>query len=40
MGTFLENNLMNDNGASLKVIIDTIKNTAKSCSNKRTFEKL
>ncbi len=40
MGTFLENNLMNDKGASLKVIIDTIKNTAKSCSNKRTFEKL
>ena len=40
MGTFLENNLMNDNGASLKVIIDTIKETARSCNNKRTFEKI
>jgi len=40
MGTFLENNLMNDKGASLKDIIDTIKDTAKNSNNRRTFKKL
>ena len=40
MGTFLENNIMNDKGASLKVIIDEIKETAKNCGNQKTFQKL
>ena len=40
MGTFLENNIMNDKGASLKVIIDEIKKTAKNCGNQKTFQKL
>jgi len=29
MGTFIENNVLKDNGNSLKVIIDEIKNTGK-----------
>jgi phosphoglycerol geranylgeranyltransferase len=40
MGTFLENNLMKDKGASLKVIIDEIKDTAKNSNNRRTFKKI
>jgi phosphoglycerol geranylgeranyltransferase len=40
MGTFLENNIMNDKGASLKIIIDEIKETAKNCGNQKTFHKL
>ncbi len=40
MGTFLENNLMKDKGASLKVIIDAIKDTAKNSNNRRTFQKI
>jgi len=31
MGTFLEDNILKDNGTSLKVIIDEIKNTGKEC---------
>ena len=30
MGTFIENNVLKDNGNSLKVIIDEIKNTGKT----------
>jgi len=40
MGTFLENNLTKDKGASLKVIIDEIKDTAKNSNNRRTFKKI
>jgi len=40
MGTFLENNLTKDKGASLKVIIDAIKDTAKNSNNRRTFQKV
>jgi phosphoglycerol geranylgeranyltransferase len=32
MGTFLENNIANDNGASLKEIIDEIKEAGKNCN--------
>ncbi|MHA1916296.1 MAG: phosphoglycerol geranylgeranyltransferase [Promethearchaeota archaeon] len=35
MGTFLENNLLKDNGTSLKVIIDEIKNCART--HKKNF---
>ena len=40
MGTFLENNLMKDKGASLKEIIDAIKDTAKNTKNKRKFQNI
>ena len=30
MGTFIENNVLKDNGNSLKVIIDEIKDTGKT----------
>jgi len=40
MGTFLENNLTKDKGASLKVIIYAIKDTAKNSNNRRTFQKV
>ncbi len=39
MGSFLENNLLKDKGASLKVIIDEIKETAIESENKK-FQKL
>lgn len=40
MGTFIEKNVIKDRGASLKVIIDAIKDTAKNSKNKKTFKKL
>ena len=39
MGSFLENNILNDNGASLKVIIDEIKNAGKKVCSKKNFKK-
>ncbi len=39
MGTFLETNILNDNGASLKVIIDEIKDEGKRVSSKKNFKK-
>ena len=40
MGSFLEDNIMNDKGASLKVIIDEIKETAKNLINRKFFQKM
>ena len=40
MGTFLENNLVSDKGASLKVIIDGIKEAGKEIIDKKKFKKL
>ena len=40
MGSFLEDNIMNDKGASLKVIIDEIKETAKNLINRKSFQKM
>jgi len=37
MSTFLEENILNDNGSSLKVIIDEIKDTGKSI--KKNYKK-
>ena len=39
MGSFLENNILNDNGASLKVIIDDIKDAGKRVCSKKNFKK-
>lgn len=39
MGSFLENNILKDNGASLKVIIDEIKDAGKKVCSKKNFEK-
>ncbi|MFX1393070.1 MAG: geranylgeranylglyceryl/heptaprenylglyceryl phosphate synthase [Promethearchaeota archaeon] len=39
MGSFLENNVIHDKGASLKVIIDEIKDAGKNLSSKKCFEK-
>ena len=40
MGTFLENNVVHDKGASLKVIIDEIKYAGKQVKEKKKFTKL
>lgn len=40
MGTYLENQIMNDKGASLKEIIDAIKVTAKNCEKRKFFQKM
>jgi len=40
MGTFLENNIVSDKGASLKVIIDEIKEAGKQVRNKKNFLKI
>ena len=40
MGTFLENNVVHDKGASLKVIIDEIKYAGKQVKEKKNFTKL
>ncbi|TFG04262.1 MAG: geranylgeranylglyceryl/heptaprenylglyceryl phosphate synthase [Promethearchaeota archaeon] len=40
MGTFLEKNLHNDKGASLKIIIDAIKDAAHDIKGKKTFPKV
>ncbi|MFX1259316.1 MAG: geranylgeranylglyceryl/heptaprenylglyceryl phosphate synthase [Promethearchaeota archaeon] len=40
MGTFLEKNILNDKGVSLKVIIDEIKRTGKKYCDKKNFAKL
>jgi phosphoglycerol geranylgeranyltransferase len=40
MGTYIENNINNDKGASLKEIINAIKNTAKNNKAKKTFQKI
>ncbi|MFX1592172.1 MAG: geranylgeranylglyceryl/heptaprenylglyceryl phosphate synthase [Promethearchaeota archaeon] len=38
MGTFIENNVLKDNGNSLKVIIDEIKNSAKTLKKKFSIQ--
>ncbi|MFX1309167.1 MAG: geranylgeranylglyceryl/heptaprenylglyceryl phosphate synthase [Promethearchaeota archaeon] len=38
MGTFIENNVLKDNGNSLKVIIDEIKNSAKTLKKKYSIQ--
>ncbi|MFX0211773.1 MAG: geranylgeranylglyceryl/heptaprenylglyceryl phosphate synthase [Candidatus Hodarchaeota archaeon] len=40
MGTFLENNIVHDKGASLKVIIDEIKESGRTVKKKKNFSKL
>lgn len=40
MGTFLEKYILGDNGASLKVIIDVIKETANQFRDKKSFSKI
>jgi phosphoglycerol geranylgeranyltransferase len=40
MGTFLENNVIHDQGASLKVIIDEIKDAGNTIKRKKNFSKL
>lgn len=39
MGSFLEDNILNDKGASLKAIIDEIKDTGKNSCSKKNFKK-
>ena len=39
MGTYIENNLLKDNGSSLKVIIDEIKDSGKSQKKKKYYLK-
>ena len=40
MGTYLENHLLKDKGASLKVIIDEIKEAASELKVKKKYKKL